>query len=463
MSDIYRNSIFWVEVERIKPNPYQPRREFDEAKLNELAESIRMYGLLQPLTVTRNELPRDDGGLMVEYELIAGERRLRASKIAGLLQVPVIIRSGEETDQMKLELAIIENLQREDLNPIDRALAFDKLFKEFKFNHTEIGKKVGRSREYVANTLRLLSLPEYIQRHLQNGQITEGHTRPLMMLNSRPTEQQVLLKEVLLKKLTVREAEQLARRVAQDRVQARNRIDPEILALERALTERLGTRVQIEPKETGGRVVISFFSASDLQGLLNSINLEESRLAQSEAFNGAPNAPAHPDFLLAPSLDDIATPTYATPNVTPQQVPEPQPESTVPAASQGFFERVLQGMQHEPASVNGEDRADDRIAQEEQLPNGASWTTHSEQGGVVPASNRPLPEEKPQNTAPAYEALPYQRFGPVAPAALQTSPAPAQHVEVRPVSPGTPQTTTQEQKQPEDDTQDLYAIRNFSI
>jgi ParB family chromosome partitioning protein len=130
-SDIYRDSIFWVEVERIKPNPYQPRREFNLAKLKELAESIRMYGLLQPLTVTRNEIPREDGGIGVEYELIAGERRLRASKLAGIAQIPVIIRTGEETDQMKLELAIIENLQREDLNPVDRAKAFMKLHKEF--------------------------------------------------------------------------------------------------------------------------------------------------------------------------------------------------------------------------------------------------------------------------------------------------------------------------------------------
>src|SRR3989339_1686164 len=166
MSDIYRDSIFWVEVERIKPNPYQPRREFDQAKLIGLADSIRMYGLLQPLTVTRNEITREDGGISVEYELVAGERRLRASKLAGLSQVPVIIRSGQDTDQMKLELAIIENLQREDLNPVDRAKAFLRLHKEFSFTHLDIGKKVGKSREYVSNTLRLLLLPEAILGYL---------------------------------------------------------------------------------------------------------------------------------------------------------------------------------------------------------------------------------------------------------------------------------------------------------
>ncbi len=291
---MFRDSIFWVEIDRIKPNPYQPRREFDQGKLQELGESIRMYGLLQPLTVTRNEIPRDDGGLQVEYELIAGERRLRASKLVGLSQVPVIIRVGEETDQMKLELAIIENLQREDLNPIDRAKAFEKLYKEFKFTHQEIGRKVGKSREYVSNTLRLLLLPAHLLTHLAEGKITEGHTRPLLMLNDRPEEQTVLAREILLKKLTVRESEALARRVAQDKVSAKHKINPEILALERALTEQLGTRVTIEPREVGGRLVISFFSADDLHALLDSMRVQSESAGMSEVFNGIPATPVIP-------------------------------------------------------------------------------------------------------------------------------------------------------------------------
>src|SRR3989344_1212420 len=132
------NSIFWVEVDKIKPNPYQPRQEFDEARLNDLADSIRQYGILQPLVVTRREILKEDGGLAVEYELISGERRWRASKIAGLSQVPVLIRSSEEGDRMKLELAIIENLQREDLNPVDRAHSFKRLVEDFKFNQGDI-------------------------------------------------------------------------------------------------------------------------------------------------------------------------------------------------------------------------------------------------------------------------------------------------------------------------------------
>jgi len=288
MSDMYRDSIFWVEVERIKPNPYQPRREFDEAKLKELADSIRMYGLLQPLTVTKTEIPRDNGGIGVEYELIAGERRLRASRLAGLSQVPVIIRTGEQTDQMKLELAIIENLQREDLNPIDRAHAFVRLHKEFSFTHLEIGKKVGKSREYVSNSIRLLTLPEAIIGYLAEGRISEGHARPLMMLNTRPEEQMVLAKEVMLKRLTVRESEAIARRVAQDRVSAKHRIDPEVLNLERSLTEKLGTRVTIEPREVGGRVVISFFSPEDLEALLGVIRVDGA--APSAIFTAEPQA-----------------------------------------------------------------------------------------------------------------------------------------------------------------------------
>ncbi len=285
MSDLYRDSIFWIEVERIKPNPYQPRRDFDESKLKELAESIRMYGLLQPLTVTKNETPRENGGIAVEYELIAGERRLRASKIAGLSQIPVIIRTGEQTDQMKLELAIIENIQREDLNPIDRAKAFIRLHSEFHFTHIQIGKKVGKSREYVSNSIRLLTLPESIIGYLAEGKITEGHARPLMMLRDKPDEQTVLAREIMLKKLTVRESESIARRSAQDRVSAKNRIHPEVLHLERSLTEKLGTRVTIEPREVGGRLVISYFSASDLEALLNAIEVERKE-GVSTVFDG---------------------------------------------------------------------------------------------------------------------------------------------------------------------------------
>ena len=266
-SDFYNNSVFWVEVHRINPNPYQPRKEFNQESLESLAESIRQYGVLQPLVVTRRELERGDGGISVEYELVAGERRLRAATLAGINQVPVLIRSAEDSDKMKLELAIIENLQREDLNPVDRALAFKKLADEFKLKHTEIAKKVGRSREYVSNSLRLLALPEHMQRALATGGITEGHARPLLMLIERPQEQQKLFDEVMEKHLTVREAERIARGIATERARKQH-LSPELATLERELTERLGTRVQIETRENGGKVHIDFFSPEDIQHLV---------------------------------------------------------------------------------------------------------------------------------------------------------------------------------------------------
>src|SRR4051812_512318 len=185
MTQIYNDAIFWIETDKIHPNPYQPRREFDELALKSLADSIRQYGVLQALVVTRKEVEKPEGGLATEYELIAGERRLRAARLAGLSQVPAQVRNGEETDLMKLELAIIENIQREDLNAVDRARAFERLAKDFGFKHAEIGKKVGKSREYVSNTLRILMLPESMLQALSEGKITEGHTRPLMMLTDR--------------------------------------------------------------------------------------------------------------------------------------------------------------------------------------------------------------------------------------------------------------------------------------
>ncbi|MES2087450.1 MAG: ParB/RepB/Spo0J family partition protein [Patescibacteria group bacterium] len=284
-SQFFSDSIFWIDVTKIYPNPYQPRHEFDEAKLRDLADSIKMYGVLQPLVVTRHEKMKEEGGLLVEYELISGERRLRASKLAGLDQVPVIIRSSEQTDREKLELAIIENLQREDLNAVDRARAFQRLATEFKFKHNEIGDKVGKSRVYVSNTLRILALPEEMLNALSEGKISEGHTRPLLMLEGRPEEQLTLFKEVLIKKITVREAEQIARKIALDKVRKHNAdVDPELLALEAKLKESLGTRVRIEKKEVGGKITIDFFSDEDLNvivDLMNSKNLAVKALLAS--------------------------------------------------------------------------------------------------------------------------------------------------------------------------------------
>lgn len=286
------DSIYWVETDRIRPNPFQPRKTFDEDALKSLAESIRQYGILQPLTVMRKEIERPGEGISVEYELIAGERRLRASKIAGLIQVPVVIRRVEDTDRMKLELAIIENLQREDLNPIDRAKAFKRLVEEFGLKHGDVGKRVGKSREYVSNSLRILALPEYMQDALQEGKITEGHTRPLLMLIDKPEEQKTLFHEIMERRLTVRDAEQVARRIAIERVRKIEQLSPDLVNLERQLTERLGTRVRIEKKDKGGKVTIDFFSPEDLANLCMVLAAREEERASAERADAMPESEA---------------------------------------------------------------------------------------------------------------------------------------------------------------------------
>jgi ParB family chromosome partitioning protein len=269
MSNFAENSIFWVEVDRIRPNPFQPRREFDEARLQELADSIRMYGVLQPLVVTRVEIPRDDGSFTSEYELISGERRLRASKLAGLAQVPVLIRSSADGDREKLEMAIIENLQREDLNVVDRAKAFKRLADEFGLKHADIGKKMGRSREYVSNSIRILALPEDIILALSEGKLSEGHTRPLLMLVDKPAEQKTMFLDILTRKMSVREAEMTARRIAYDRARKLDvNIDPELVAIQDKMKETLGTRVFIERTQKGGKISIDFFEIADLRTIL---------------------------------------------------------------------------------------------------------------------------------------------------------------------------------------------------
>lgn len=270
----YNNAVYWVEVDRITPNPFQPRKEFDEKALDDLADSIRQYGVLQPLTVTRREHTREDGGISVEYELVAGERRLRAAKRIGVQQVPVLIRSSEDSDKMKLEIAIIENLQREDLNPIDRAIAFKKLADDFKLKHTEIAQKMGKSREYVSNTLRLLNLPADMQSAIVAGKINEGHARPLLMLAERPQQQQELFYEIMERKLAVREAERISRRIATERARKQD-LTPDLARIEKELTDELGTRVIIETKEKGGRLHIDFFSESDLEQLLAVLKHQE--------------------------------------------------------------------------------------------------------------------------------------------------------------------------------------------
>ncbi|MFC1756573.1 ParB/RepB/Spo0J family partition protein [Patescibacteria group bacterium] len=269
------SGVFWVEVEKIRPNSMQPRRVFNEDALKELSDSIRQYGVLQPLVVIRQEREVPTG-TVVEYELIAGERRWRASQLAGLSQVPVIIRE-EPSEKVKLELALIENIQREDLSAIERAIAFKQLVNDFKMRHHEIGIKMGKSRVFVSNTIRLLSLPQEIQDGLQQGLIAEGHTRPLLSLTKEKDKQLNLYKEIIYRKMTVREAEALSREIVKNH--QNSVLQPEVQQdsgaddLQKRLSDALGTRVFVEKKASGKKISIEFFSEEELKNFLSKVGV----------------------------------------------------------------------------------------------------------------------------------------------------------------------------------------------
>ncbi|MBI2024173.1 ParB/RepB/Spo0J family partition protein [Candidatus Giovannonibacteria bacterium] len=260
------SSIFFIEVDRIKPNPLQPRTEFDETKLSELAESIRQYGVLQPLVVTRKERETPNG-VITDYELIAGERRLKASRLAGLREVPALIRD-EPIEKIKLELALVENVQREDLNTIDRAVAFNRLHDEFGLTHKEVGMRIGKSREYVANSVRLLGLPEEIQDALRAGRITESHARYLLMLQNDPQGQKVLLDTIINQGINVREAERISKEMLSNNSDSKKIVDPDTKNIEEKLAQTLGARVNISKSDNGGKISLEFFSPDELNSFI---------------------------------------------------------------------------------------------------------------------------------------------------------------------------------------------------
>lgn len=257
-----------LPVDAIRPNRFQPRREFDEAALEELRESIVRHGIIQPLSV------RDIGG--GQYELIAGERRLRAAKLAGLDAVPAVLRAA--TDAEMAEMALIENLQREDLNPIEEAHAYERLLREFKLSQEELARRVARSRSAIANSVRLLRLADGVQAFLANGVLTMGQARPLLALESK-TLQREAAEYIQEHELTARGAEALVKRLIKDpnALKKTARPAPEtrppdifIREAEEQLTRSLGTKVRIqEGREQGkGRLEISYFSVDDLERLL---------------------------------------------------------------------------------------------------------------------------------------------------------------------------------------------------
>ncbi|MFA6347944.1 MAG: ParB/RepB/Spo0J family partition protein [Candidatus Paceibacterota bacterium] len=204
---VQKDFIFWIDINKIHANPYQPRKEFNEDALNSLAESIKKYGVLQPIIVTRLE-KKTEMGVVTEYQIIAGERRFRASKIVGLKQIPVIIK--ERNDQEKLEIALIENVQRKNLNPIDKAEALNQLKEEFGLIDKEIAQIAGLSRESVSNSLRILSLPEKIIQALREERITEGHARALLSIKEVDIQEKVF-EEILANSYSVRDVEKISR------------------------------------------------------------------------------------------------------------------------------------------------------------------------------------------------------------------------------------------------------------
>ncbi|MCK9578378.1 ParB/RepB/Spo0J family partition protein [bacterium] len=204
---VQKDFIFWVDINKIHPNPYQPRKEFNQEALNSLAESIKKYGVLQPIIVTRVER-KTEMGITTEYQIIAGERRFRASKIVGLKQIPVIIK--ERNSQEKLEIALIENIQRKNLNPIDKAEALNQLKEEFTLSEKEIAQIAGISRESVANSIRVLSLPEEIIQALREEKITEGHARALLSIKEVDIQKKVF-EDILSNSYSVRDVEKISR------------------------------------------------------------------------------------------------------------------------------------------------------------------------------------------------------------------------------------------------------------
>lgn len=268
------DSVFWIEIDRIDPNPYQPRREFVESALKDLSNSIREHGILQPILVTKREIETPTG-LAVRYQLIAGERRWRAARMAGLSQIPAMIRRGVPDDRIRLELALIENVQREDLNPIEKAKAFKQLIDEFNLVQREISSRVGKSREAITNTLRLLTLPQDIQDGLSQGKISEGQARAILMAGDDPAAQHQLYTEMTEHRMTVREAESRARQISGKTLIPRTRpsriADPQFRLWESRLEETLGTKVKLEKLGERGKIVVEFYSEEELRGILRKL------------------------------------------------------------------------------------------------------------------------------------------------------------------------------------------------
>lgn len=249
-----------IELDKIIPNEYQPRKSFDEARLNELAQSIKEQGVIQPIIV------HSAGS---GYELIAGERRWRAAKIAGLKTIPAIVKEASKREL--LEMALIENIQREDLNPLEAAEAYKRLQDEFKLTQEDLAKRVGKERSTITNFLRLLSLPREVKQELVSGGLSMGHAKAILSLER--VRDQVQAASIIVKKgLSVREAEALAARLKSGvKEKKTKRLSHELKAVEERLKKALGTKVSIASRSKGGKIVIEYYSADELDRIIDKI------------------------------------------------------------------------------------------------------------------------------------------------------------------------------------------------
>jgi ParB family chromosome partitioning protein len=258
--------LFYCPVDRLIPNPYQPRQLVDDEQMDELVRSIREKGVLQPILATRTQVPE-------EYQILAGERRWRASKIAGLTEVPILVREASSTDV--LELALIENIQRQDLNCIEEALAYQRLQEEFHLTQEEISQRVGKNRSTVANLLRLLHLPPDIQEDLLNQRLTMGHARALLAV-AGADEQRKLRDLILDRHLSVRQTEGLVAKKDASSPQAKPEPDPRWISLQETLQSHLGSPVALRRRGQRGTLTISFGSEDELTRILDRIGVNRS-------------------------------------------------------------------------------------------------------------------------------------------------------------------------------------------
>lgn len=247
-------------IDNIQVNPHQPRTIFNQDKIEELARSIREKGIIQPLLVKKSE---------IGYELIAGERRLRAAKLAGLTQVPIIVKNVSEEEQ--IEYSLIENLQREDLNPIEEGEAYKKLMQDFEYTQQQLSKVLGKDRTTIANQIRLLKLPSMVKKALSQSEISMGHARCLLSI-SEPLKLREAFRLILLKGLSVRETEKLAKKLNQPKIKKKTEEKSiHLEAIRSDLMQHLGTQVKIWQRGKKGKIIIEFYSPEELEGILERI------------------------------------------------------------------------------------------------------------------------------------------------------------------------------------------------